>query len=505
LKRILTILLIFCAAQGYSQKLSPSEFNFGKVKLWNNPTATFTFTNTSSKKLIFLPIAYQRNLYIDLPSGYIEPGESRTIKAIYYTEDGGNVNVNQPLYHSAGGDPIMLRLKGKILSFHPDAFTVCPSVDNKNPQQIVTPGMLTVTVYDKNTGLAINGVDFLLEGGQKRFLMENSRKAMVPIEGLPYGYYNLNISKTGYYEHKGSLYVGKHSGAITYYLKPIPKIIAQIEPEKEVEPSDGFVELEPKKDDEMADIERIRKMTDEQFKGRDIRERDVLVVRENEKEDSVEIIPEKKEESIVEISDVPDLDEGGSLSREKYALNNVVLLIDVSGSMKINEKLDNLKVSIKRLASVMRPEDRLTIITYSSRSTVVLASCPGDQKDKIYSVIDSLKAKGNSFGAQGMFTAYQFAQENFIQGGNNEIILATDGLFNSREISEKDLYEKAAFEYGQGVSMSVVGFGKKKEARKFMQTIAKNGGGNFIEINSAQDANSALLKEIMTKARIVGQ
>jgi len=178
------------------------------------------------------------------------------------------------------------------------------------------------------------------------------------------------------------------------------------------------------------------------------------------------------------------------------------MLIDVSGSMKIREKLDLIKTSMKQMTGVMRCQDMLTIITYSSRSEVVLDSCPGDRKDLIYATIDSLTAKGNSFGAEGMLTAYRIAHENFIPGGNNQIILATDGLFNSREISNKDLYDLALEEREKGVSISVIGFGKKNEPRQFMQTIAARGGGNFIEINSQSQASSALVTEIMEKALV---
>lgn len=511
-KRLIVLILVaFVTQTTFGQDLSPSTFNFGKVKLWNNPTALYTFTNTSSKKLLFLPIPYQRNLYIDLPQGYIQPGETRKITAVYYTEDGGNLSVSQALYHSGSQQPIRLRMKGKIISFHPDAITVCPRVGDKQNESIITPGSFTFTAFNRETGIAIEGVDFLLEGGQRRFLLENSRQAMISIDGIPYGYYNLKISKTGYRPYIGSVYIGKHSGAITYSLTPLAEIVTEKEPEKEKrKEGQGFVELEPTKRDDQADIERIRRMTDEQFKGKDIRERDVLVVREQANPDTpvvkrdppAEIETKTDETSTVETSkEEPDLDASGGLNTEKYALNNVVLLIDVSGSMKINDKLEHLKVSIKEMAKVLRAEDRLTIITYSSKSRVTLSSCPGNETERIYEVIDGLVAKGNSFGAEGMYTAYRYAQENFIHDGNNEIILATDGLFNSKDKTNRDLYEKASDEYRNGVKMSVVGFGKKKDARKFMQTIALNGGGNFIEINSLADANSALLHEVMDNAR----
>jgi len=479
--------------------------------MWNNPPARYEFTNTSSSPIIFLPIPYQRNIQITAPKGYIQPNESVEIVVHYYTDEGGNLNVREDLFHSGSDVPLKVILKGKILSIHPDAYTECPKVDKSPADLRLESGLASLTVYDKETGLVINGVDVLLQNNERRLVMENTSKELVDLSGIPIGLYDVKISKPGYKESNQSIYVNKRSGAIAVYIERAPVSEESLVRSKDANTRDEFIELEAEERDDMDDIERLRKWTDEKYKNRKIIERDVLVIREtdtatfkepkiasSEIEDSEADPPPK----IDETSTMDDLDGSGLLNSDKYVSNNLVMLIDVSGSMKIREKLDLLKISMKQMAGVMRSQDMLTIIAYSSRSEVVLKSCPGDQKELIYSTIDSLTAKGNSFGAQGMLTAYRIAHENFIPGGNNQIILATDGLFNSRELTNKDLYNLAFEERGKGISISVIGFGKKKEPREFMQTIAAKGGGNFIEINSRSQANSALVTEIMEKALV---
>lgn len=477
--------------------------------MWNNPPARFEFRNTTESPILFLPVPYSSNLQITLPEGYIQPGESTQIVVRYYTDEGGNLNVRQNLFHSGSDDPMRLVLKGKILSIHPDAYTECPKVDKSASDIWLESGLASVTVYDRETGLVVTGVDILLQNNERRLLMENTRKELIDLSGLPMGLYDVKVSKHGYSELNQTIYVNRHTGAIAVYINPTP-----ISEEEHIASSgsstgEEFIELEPEKEEDQDAIERLRKWTDEKYKGRKVIERDVLLVRESDSSESFE--PEYvgsidtvsiADGSVTDITTIDDLDQSGLLNSEKYVSNNLVMLIDVSGSMKIREKLDKLKVSMKQMAGIMRAQDMLTIIIYSSRSEVVLQSCPGDQKDVIYAAIDSLSAKGNSFGAQGMITAYRIAHENFIPGGNNQIILATDGLFNSRDISDKDLYDLAEDELKLGVSISVIGFGRKKEPRMFMQTIASRGGGNFIEINSYSEASSALVSEIMQKALV---
>lgn len=535
---------------GVAQSLSPSVHNYGKVKLWNNPRATFTFTNQSSNRVLFLPIPYQRNLYIHLPQGYIEPGETVELEAVFYTEDLGNFTVNQPLYLSGWADPVYLNLKGKIISFHPDAHTACPVMGQGKLES--RSEIAKIIIQDKETGELLTGADILLVGTSHNYFVEQTRKTEVPLKKIPIGLYQIDVTRPGYMPGKQLVYINKQTQTIIVELErnTFEDQLVTIDPEIESgDEEDEVIEIEKPDESDQDAIERIRRKMDERFKGRRIIERDVMVVHENDSTDrgeeresereqeresrsteqgddifNDEIFDESSEDQtsrdtsliaeVPDVEDTPDVpntpdvpqvpkedfSETGQLNPDKYASNNVVFLIDESSSMMLGDKMDMLQLSMKNVVEALRKEDMVTIIVYSRRAIVELSSTPGNEKERIYAVIDSLKPSGRSYGAEGLQMSYDYAIRNYISDGNNQIILATDGLFNSPNYTTKDMYEMAENYRDQGVLTTVVGFGRDKEAISFMTKLAQRGGGHFIKIKTQTEAEGALLTEIMQNA-----
>lgn len=502
------VLLLMVAQIAVAQQLTPSTYNYGKVKLWNNQKATYTFTNNSSQRVLFLPIPYQRNLYIHLPEGYIQPGESVEIEAVYYTEDLGNFLVQQPLYLSGWSEPVYLSMKGKIQSFHPDAHIACPNMGQEQKEE-ASSQMAEIIVKDKETGEILNGVDILLVGPDKNFFVERTTKKSVPLKRIGTGLYQVDVSKPGYVTNQELVYINKNNQVIIIELEKSPHDFDVIETIPETEKEDEIVEIEKPKESDQDAIERLRKKMDERFKERKIIEKDVMVIKETSDSantddpisEMVEVpIPEDTMIQQVDPTPKEDFSETGELNPEKYASNNVVFLIDESSSMMLKGKMDLLKLSMKKAVSALREEDRVTIIVYSKHAEVRLASTPGNKKDIINAVIDSLSPGGRSYGAEGLAMSYRFAKQNFIENGNNQLILATDGLFNSPDYTERDMYSMAQTHAAVGILTTVVGFGKNKEAIAFMRTLSDSGSGSFITIKSEQEAQDALLSEIMHNA-----
>jgi len=199
------------------------------------------------------------------------------------------------------------------------------------------------------------------------------------------------------------------------------------------------------------------------------------------------IIPIKKE-----------IDQPTTLNVKDFSANNVVFLIDVSTSMKDKDKLPLLKESMVQMAKVMRGIDKVTVITYSTKPSIALQPTAADNTADIISLIESLEASGRTNGVMGLQEAYRMIRQQFIAGGNNQIILATDGLFNQYhpDYTEKDLMSlvrKRAKE--DNVKVSVIGFGSDNKARRMMSRLASNGGGNFLSIDEGS-SESALVDEI---------
>jgi Mg-chelatase subunit ChlD len=189
------------------------------------------------------------------------------------------------------------------------------------------------------------------------------------------------------------------------------------------------------------------------------------------------------------------------LDRSIYNANNIVFLIDVSGSMKEFSKIDLLKVSMKKLVTILRDIDNVTIITYATKQNLILSGVKGNEKDQLNIAIDSLKPHGFTYGMEGLQKAYDQSRLNRVSNGNNQVILVTDGMFNSPDYTEKQLISLVKKMKTEGISISVIGFGREEEGIKTMKKIAKYGGGNYLLIENKETSESVITNEIMNNSK----
>lgn len=175
--------------------------------------------------------------------------------------------------------------------------------------------------------------------------------------------------------------------------------------------------------------------------------------------------------------------------------SNLVFLIDVSGSMSDYNKLPLLKQGFKLLVDQLRPKDHVAIVVYAGAAGMVLPSTSGNEKTKIKEALENLQAGGSTAGGEGIKLAYKIAQENFIKGGNNRVILATDGDFNIGTSSEADLKTLIENKRESGVYLSVLGFGMGNYKDNKMETLADKGNGNYAYIDDLQEAQKEFVTE----------
>ena len=176
--------------------------------------------------------------------------------------------------------------------------------------------------------------------------------------------------------------------------------------------------------------------------------------------------------------------------------SNLVFLIDVSGSMNQANKLPLVKQAFLLLTENLRPEDTISIVTYASSDQVVLDGATGDEGAAIQSAIENLTAGGSTAGSKGITTAYQLAREHFIPGGNNRVILATDGDLNVGVTSEGELTRLIEKEKKDGVFLSVLGFGEGNLKDNKLEALADHGNGNYSYIDSVLEAKRVLVEEM---------
>lgn len=175
--------------------------------------------------------------------------------------------------------------------------------------------------------------------------------------------------------------------------------------------------------------------------------------------------------------------------------SNLVFLIDVSGSMAADNKLPLLRSSFKLLTKQLRAEDRVAIVVYAGAAGLVLPSTAGDQKDKINSALDNLQAGGSTAGGAGINLAYKIAKENFREGGNNRVILATDGDFNVGASSNAAMERLIEEKRKDNIFLTVLGFGMGNYKDSKMETLADKGNGNYAYIDNISEAEKVLVNE----------
>jgi Ca-activated chloride channel family protein len=187
--------------------------------------------------------------------------------------------------------------------------------------------------------------------------------------------------------------------------------------------------------------------------------------------------------------------QGKSIDKSELPPSNLVLLIDVSGSMSAANKLPLLKQAFRMLVNELRPEDRVAMVVYAGAAGLVLESTPGNQKAKILAALDKLQSGGSTAGGAGLELAYKVAQENFAEEGNNRIILATDGDFNIGSSSNAEMERLIEKKREHGVFMTVLGFGMGNYKDDKMEIIADKGNGNYAYIDNIQEARKVFITE----------
>jgi len=187
--------------------------------------------------------------------------------------------------------------------------------------------------------------------------------------------------------------------------------------------------------------------------------------------------------------------QGKDIPSRELPASNFVFLIDVSGSMDAQNKLPLLKESMKILVKNMRREDRIAIVVYAGAAGLVLPATRGDDKQTIISALNKLNAGGSTAGGEGIELAYKIAQENFVKGGNNRVILATDGDFNVGRTSNTDMQTLIEEKRKSGVFLTCLGYGMGNYKDSKLETLSDKGNGNYAYIDNMQEADRFLDKE----------
>ena len=186
---------------------------------------------------------------------------------------------------------------------------------------------------------------------------------------------------------------------------------------------------------------------------------------------------------------------GKPMSKAELPSSNFVFLIDVSGSMNSVDKLGILKRGFNLMVDEMRGKDRIAIVTYAGDAGLVLASTPCSNKRKIKQAINSLGSGGSTAGAEGILTAYEIATKYFVEGGNNRIIVGTDGDFNVGPSSQMEIVELIEKKRDKGIFLTVLGVGRGNLNDAMMEQLANNGNGSYEYIDKVEQLEKIFIHD----------
>ncbi|MDP3542887.1 MAG: VWA domain-containing protein, partial [Elusimicrobiota bacterium] len=187
---------------------------------------------------------------------------------------------------------------------------------------------------------------------------------------------------------------------------------------------------------------------------------------------------------------------GKSIAKENLPPNNLVFLIDSSGSMMGPDRLGLVQKGLRLLVEQLRKEDRISIVTYAGSAGLVLPPTSGAKKKEILEALDRLTAGGSTAGGAGIQLAYKVAAENLIKKGNNRVILATDGDFNVGVTSDGELTRLIEEKREHGVFLTVLGVGRGNYQDAKMEQLADKGNGNYAYLDDIMEAQKVLVKEM---------
>jgi Ca-activated chloride channel family protein len=212
---------------------------------------------------------------------------------------------------------------------------------------------------------------------------------------------------------------------------------------------------------------------------------------ENFVEPEVEITPEPNEEVVI-------VRDTSAFSVDQFKPNNVVFLLDISGSMGVGDKLSLMKLSLIELLGILRPVDRLAIVSYANEAKVIQPTATGTSKESIIIAVNDLKTGGKTSGAKGFKKSFTMLKKSKIETGNNQLIVITDGAFAVEDQkSIRKLVLKAA---KAGYTTSVVAIKPNAFAKENLSLVSKDGNGSFLQIENPDSAKAILVEEIKKKS-----
>lgn len=402
----------------------------------------FEIKNNTAEKVTIFRVTGSENTDVKLSAKTIAPHTSAYVRVAVSPPKEGSFNEKLEVFLSAWQKPQTIQVKGES-TFAATSLIPCPDFSG-NAASSTSEFFVSVRNLE-NTPISESLIQVYKDGRKSGELKTNTH-GEAAME-LPYGRYFFSIRKEGF-QLDTALYVNainNHLLAMVEYVEPAP-----VEPP----PLEEIVETPPPPPPP----------------------------------------PVIEEEPVAEVpvTTVPE-EEDAPLPLSKYKENNLVFLIDVSASMRKDGRMDLLKIAMIELLDILRPYDKFTLMTYADDTKMIMEATTHLDKEACAEAILALEPRGSTEGAKAIDKAGKIALKHFVKGGNNQVIMATDGAFNrgvDQALRYVSKYER------KDVRLSVLGIKCGAFTTKQMTTLVAQGSGRYIPIHIAEDAGSQLIEEV---------
>lgn len=453
-----------------------SHYDFGEVNEGDTTYADFILTNASDKIIEIKEIILPYGTSVRKTTMVLAPDSSSVLRIKYTPKRIADFQADVLIYVSSEQEPITLTLRGHSKYENFEANMESPSF-KEVPPPVIKQTELSLRVRDivSKKGIASTNVKVVWDG--LIYKTEQTNKKGLLNRKLKDDIYYFIASAEGYRTRDASILLNDKNKELLIELYP---------EESRIE--------EPVKEDTVVAPPIVKVDTPKI----ELQDTIAKAIEEQAIEEIVEVLQDTIVAPVVTEEIIPE-PKSNELSINEFAPNNVVFLIDVSVSMKQEDRLDLLKAAMIKLLNPLRPIDKIAIVTYASKVEVALPTTHADKKGDITQIIRDLQAGGYTAGEKGLKKAYDIADNAMIPDGNNQVIIATDGGFNTSKTDEK--IAQMAQKYAEkGITLTVVGVKNKKAVAKSMKDMAQNGQGNFIHIEDYEDTES-LLEEIKLNSK----
>ncbi|MFB1023187.1 MAG: VWA domain-containing protein [Vicingaceae bacterium] len=487
---ILFFLLSYSALSGFSQiQLSQTVFDLGEISLLNSDIVDFEAQNISNKTIFLLRIEAEQSVGFQYTSKTIRPGTKEGIRIKLNPDSKGKVERKAQFFFSNNPNPIEIILRAVVKALPKNNRTACPQFGTTlkaptgRPQPVAKIQKFDLILFDTESENQLAIVESNLETQAKKTVAVTTPTSTPKSYG-PTTRPNRTARPVRFKKVRKSPEERRNSPSLgtTLFGQKVDSTAVTEEPEQKEKLIQKLKPVQKTKEAIVMGVE-----------AEPIAEKILIEKVQNPKVSS-------KQETIQPSSQVEEIEENQTLLDESFKPNNIVFLIDASTSMREEQKMDLLKTAMIQLLEPLREIDFITIVTYSGEAKVVLPTSSGNLKDEIAVQIENLTADGSTNAVKGIKKAIQVGKSNFLENGNNQIFLASDGDFNIGE-NNMSLRKKIVKTAEEGLTITVLGIKNDNWTNKSLKEIADLGEGDLLKIKSMRDA-SKVLQSMKRKAKL---